>query len=148
MLNSSERIITTHAGSLPRPDTLPPLIQARARGDNYDKAALDKLLSESVDEVVRLQIENGIDSVNDGELSKTNFTNYVRERLGGFEQRPLKPGETVDAMNISARDIKDFPEYYREHDFFGRPIRLPARAPFSRAACSPDRPITPSASSR
>ena len=74
MLNSSERIITTHAGSLPRPDTLPPLIQARARGDNYDKAALDKLLSESVDEVVRLQIENGIDSVNDGELSKTNFT--------------------------------------------------------------------------
>jgi 5-methyltetrahydropteroyltriglutamate--homocysteine methyltransferase len=123
MLNSSERIITTHAGSLPRPDALPPLIQARARGDNYDKAALDKLLSESVDEVVRLQIENGIDSVNDGELSKTNFTNYVRERLGGFEQRPLKPGETIDAMNISARDIKDFPEYYREHDFFGRPIQ-------------------------
>jgi 5-methyltetrahydropteroyltriglutamate--homocysteine methyltransferase len=123
MLNSSERIITTHAGSLPRPDALPPMIQARARGADYDKAALDRLLAESVDEVVRLQIENGIDSVNDGELSKTNFTNYVRERLGGMVARPLQPGETVDAMNISARDIQDFPEYYRDHDFFGRPIQ-------------------------
>src|SRR5688572_33016545 len=122
MLNSADRVTTTHAGSLPRPEGLTPLVMARARGDSYDEAALKKMLSESVDEVVRLQIENGIDSVNDGELSKTNFTNYVRERLGGFEQRPLKPGETVDAMNISARDIKDFPEYYREHDFFGRPI--------------------------
>lgn len=123
MLNSAERIITTHAGSLPRPDALPPLIGARARGADYDKAELDRILSQGVDEVVRLQVENGIDSVNDGELSKTNFTNYVRERLSGFDVRPLKPGETVAAMNISARDIVDFPEYYANHDFFGRPIQ-------------------------
>ena len=124
MLNSSDRIITTHAGSLPRPDELSPMVAARARGADYDKAALDRLLVQGVDEVVRMQIECGIDSVNDGELSKTNFTNYVRERLGGMQVRPLKPGESVDAMNISARDIKDFPEYYAEHDFFGRPIQV------------------------
>ena len=127
MLNSSERIITTHAGSLPRPEGLTPLISARARGADYDKATLDRMLLEGVDEVVRLQIENGIDSVNDGELSKTNFTNYVRERLSGFESRPLKAGETVAAMNISARDFVDFPEYFQTHDFFGRP--LPANQP-------------------
>jgi 5-methyltetrahydropteroyltriglutamate--homocysteine methyltransferase len=95
---------------------------ARARGAAYDKAELDRLLAAGVDEVVRLQIENGIDSVNDGELSKTNFTNYVRERLSGFESRPLKPGETVASMNISARDFVDFPEYFQTHDFFGRPL--------------------------
>jgi 5-methyltetrahydropteroyltriglutamate--homocysteine methyltransferase len=122
MLNSSERIVTTHAGSLPRPEGLTPLVMARARGADYDKAALTKQLADGVDEVVRLQIECGIDSVNDGELSKTNFTNYVRERLGGFETRALQPGESVLAMNISARDFTDFPEYFETHDFFGRPI--------------------------
>lgn len=124
MLKSSDRIITTHAGSLPRPEALAPLVGARASGADYDKATLERLLSEGVDEVVRMQVECGVDSVNDGELSKTNFTNYVRERLAGFEVRPLKPGETVAAMNISARDAKDFPEYYAEHDFFGRPVSM------------------------
>ena len=102
MLNSSERIITTHAGSLPRPEALTPLVTARARGAPYDKEALDRLLKEGVDEVVRLQIENGIDSVNDGELSKTNFTNYVRERLSGFETRPSM-SRTCSTRSGSAR---------------------------------------------
>jgi 5-methyltetrahydropteroyltriglutamate--homocysteine methyltransferase len=129
MLKSSERIITTHAGSLPRSEGLTPLVMARARGDNYDKEALAKMLREGVDEVVRLQIECGIDSVNDGELGKTNFTNYVRERLSGFETRTLRPGETVAAMNISARDFVDFPEYFETHDFFGRPVQPGAPLP-------------------
>jgi 5-methyltetrahydropteroyltriglutamate--homocysteine methyltransferase len=119
--DSSEGIICTHAGSLPRPDALVPLIMARSRGDFYDKAALDSLLPASVSEVVDMQVSCGLDSINDGELSKTNFTNYVRERLGGFVTRELRPGQRAAEMNISARDIKDFPEYFELHDFFGRP---------------------------
>jgi 5-methyltetrahydropteroyltriglutamate--homocysteine methyltransferase len=129
MKSSTDRIITTHAGSLPRPEELPPLIMARAAGREYDKARLEQLLAEGVDEVVRMQVECGIDSVNDGELGKTNFTNYVRERLAGFETRALKPGEASFEMNISKRDIQDFPEYFQTHDFFGRPMQpgaLPA----------------------
>ena len=121
MKNSAERIICTHAGSLPRPDALVPMIMARSRGDAYDKAALEKLLSASVQEVVDMQVSCGLDSVNDGELGKTNFTNYVRERLGGFVTRELQPGRQSLQMNISARDMVDFPEYFENHDFFGRP---------------------------
>jgi 5-methyltetrahydropteroyltriglutamate--homocysteine methyltransferase len=129
MKRSTDRIITTHAGSLPRPDGLVPMIMARARGDAYDAQALDSLLSGSVEEVVRLQVENGIDSVNDGELGKTNFTNYVRERLSGFETRPLREGDTSFEMNISKRDMQDFPEYFAMYDFFGRPL-TPGGGPF------------------
>jgi 5-methyltetrahydropteroyltriglutamate--homocysteine methyltransferase len=129
MKRSTDRIITTHAGSLPRPEGLVPMIMARARGDAYDKQGLDSLLSGSVEEIVRLQVGNGIDSVNDGELGKTNFTNYVRERLSGFETRPLREGETSFEMNISARDMQDFPEYFATHDFFGRPL-TPGGGPF------------------
>jgi 5-methyltetrahydropteroyltriglutamate--homocysteine methyltransferase len=119
--NSSERIITTHAGSLPRPDALVPLIMARARGEDHDKAALDALLKQSVADVVDMQVSCGLDSVNDGELGKTNFTNYVRERLSGFVTRDVQPGSRSFEMNISARDMQDFPEYFELHDFFGRP---------------------------
>jgi 5-methyltetrahydropteroyltriglutamate--homocysteine methyltransferase len=127
--NSAERIITTHAGSLPRPDELAPMIMARSRGDAYDRAALDKLLADSVAEVVDMQVSCGLDSVNDGELGKTNFTNYVRERLGGFVTREVQADAPSFEMNISARDIQDFPEYYEQHDFFGRP-RAPGAGPF------------------
>ena len=120
MKDSSERIICTHAGALPRPDALTPMIMARAGGRAYDKAALEKLLADSVQEVVDMQVSCGIDSVNDGELGKTNFTNYVRERLGGFVTREVQPGRRSFEMNISARDIQDFPEYFDKHDFFGR----------------------------
>ena len=122
MKKSSARIITTHAGSLPRPEALTPLVMARGRGEAYDKAALERLLAQSVADVVNMQVECGLDSVNDGELGKTNFTNYVRERLAGFVTREIKPGERSFEMNISARDIQDFPEYYAAHDFFGRPL--------------------------
>lgn len=112
MIRSTERILTTHAGSLPRSQELRDLIYARADGKPYDKAALAKLLREGVAEVVRMQVECGIDSVNDGELGKTNFTNYVRERLSGFEMRQLKPGEGPAPLNIAGRDLEKFPEYF------------------------------------
>ena len=121
MKDSSEGIITTHAGSLPRPEALVPLVMARGRGDSYDKAALTKLLAQSVADVVDMQVACGLDSINDGELGKTNFTNYVRERLAGFVTREIPAGGSSFEMNISKRDMQDFPEYFELHDFFGRP---------------------------
>ena len=123
MKRSTERILTTHAGSLPRPDDLTPLVAARASGAPYDEQALARRLRESVADVVRKQVECGIDSVNDGELGKTNFTYYVRERLSGFESRPIRSGERTVVMNISARDMQEFPEYFTGRDFFGRPLQ-------------------------
>jgi 5-methyltetrahydropteroyltriglutamate--homocysteine methyltransferase len=81
-----------------------------------------------VADVVDMQVACGLDSVNDGELGKTNFTNYVRERLAGFVTREAKAGESFE-MNISKRDMQDFPEYYATHDFFGRPL-TPGGGPF------------------
>ena len=78
MLYSNDRILTTHAGSLPRPLDLRDMVIARTGGQPYDQAALDIRLTSAVAEVVKQQIECGLDIVNDGELSKFNFTDYVR----------------------------------------------------------------------
>jgi 5-methyltetrahydropteroyltriglutamate--homocysteine methyltransferase len=112
MKRSSERILATHAGALPRPDDLKDLVFAKARGERYDAALLARRLRDCVAEVVRRQIECGMDFVNDGEISKTNFTNYCRERLSGFETRHFGPGEGPPPLDISARDEKLFPEYF------------------------------------
>jgi 5-methyltetrahydropteroyltriglutamate--homocysteine methyltransferase len=85
MQRSTERILTTHIGSLPRPDDLRAVLQARDRGEPYDPAALAARVRSSVGEVVRKQVEVGIDVVADGEQGKNSFTNYVRDRLAGFE---------------------------------------------------------------
>ena len=76
-----------------------------------ERRTLTRRLKESVAETVRLQVESGIDVVNDGELSKTNFTNYVRERIGGIEHRPLKPGDTPPQLIFGRAD--------REPDLLG-----------------------------
>jgi 5-methyltetrahydropteroyltriglutamate--homocysteine methyltransferase len=83
--NSRQRILTTHIGSLPRPDDLRALLQARDRGDAYDSGALAARVRSSVGEVVRRQAEVGLDVVADGEQGKNSFTNYIRQRLTGFE---------------------------------------------------------------
>jgi 5-methyltetrahydropteroyltriglutamate--homocysteine methyltransferase len=112
MIRSTDRILTTHAGALPRPEDLWPTIVARASGQPYDREALAKRLKSAVAEVVRRQADCGLDSVNDGELSKTSFTNYVRERLSGFETRQSKPGEGPRPLSIMSRDMKRFAEYF------------------------------------
>jgi 5-methyltetrahydropteroyltriglutamate--homocysteine methyltransferase len=85
MRRSAERILTTHVGSLPRPDDLRGLLQARDRGEAYDRAALAARVRSAVSEAVSRQAEVGIDVVADGEQGKNSFTNYIRERLTGFE---------------------------------------------------------------
>jgi 5-methyltetrahydropteroyltriglutamate--homocysteine methyltransferase len=112
MKRSTDRILTTHAGSLPRPDGLRELIAARADRKPYDKATLDTALKDGVAGVVRKQMECGIDSVNDGELGKLNFNVYVRDRISGVEVRPYVAGQGPAPINVASRDINKFPEYF------------------------------------
>jgi 5-methyltetrahydropteroyltriglutamate--homocysteine methyltransferase len=109
MLYSTDRILTTHAGALPRPPGLREMVAAKAAGQSYDRTAYNTTLRSSVAEVVRRQVECGIDSVNDGELSKTNFTDYVRERIAGYEARP---SSGVRRLSITARDETKFADYF------------------------------------
>jgi 5-methyltetrahydropteroyltriglutamate--homocysteine methyltransferase len=111
MRRSSERILTTHAGSLARPDGLRALLTAKDEGQPYDAGTLADQTRSAVAAVVRQQVAVGLDVVNDGEQSKRNFTTYARERLGGIEERVLKPGERVLAQ-IYGRDAAEFPEYF------------------------------------
>jgi 5-methyltetrahydropteroyltriglutamate--homocysteine methyltransferase len=124
MLRSTHRIVTTHAGSLPRPDDLRALVTAKAAGQPYDRDVLARRVRSAVAEVVRKQVDSGIASVNDGELSKPSFTTYVRERIGGIEIRDAKPGE-ASVQLIYGRDAEKFPEYFSARAFFGagqRPV--------------------------
>jgi 5-methyltetrahydropteroyltriglutamate--homocysteine methyltransferase len=108
---STERILTTHAGSLARPDELRELLVAKDEGRPYDPAALAARVKSAVRAVVQQQVTAGIDVVNDGEQSKRNFTTYARERLGGLEERAAEPGARVLAK-IYGRDAEEFPEYF------------------------------------
>jgi 5-methyltetrahydropteroyltriglutamate--homocysteine methyltransferase len=109
MLYSTERIMTTHAGSLPRPADLRDMVVAKTNEAPHDPAALAGRLKLAVAEVVRRQAECGIDCVNDGELSKTNFTDYVRWRIAGYAERPSAGPRR---LSITARDETKFADYF------------------------------------
>ena len=87
MKRNTNRILTMHAGSLARPPDLREMVLAKSNGQPYDAAALARRLRSAVAEVVQQQIAVGLDSINDGEFSKTNFTNYARERLSGHAEQ-------------------------------------------------------------
>jgi 5-methyltetrahydropteroyltriglutamate--homocysteine methyltransferase len=84
MKRSTDRILTTHTGSLPRPHDLLELIQAREYGDPYDTQVFQDRLHTAVADMVRQQVEAGIDIVSDGELGKPSFATYVKNRISGF----------------------------------------------------------------
>ena len=128
MLYSTDRILTTHAGSLPRPPDLRDMVFAKARGAPYDLTAFGERLKTAVAEVVRRQTECGIDCVNDGEFSKTNFTDYVISRLSGYEARP-SPGSR--RLSITARDETKFAAY-----FAANPRARPAGPPMTAVCVS------------
>ena len=109
MLYSTDRIMTAHAGSLPRPDDLREMVVAKANGEPYDAGALDRRLKSAVAETVRHQAQCGLDCVNDGELSKTNFTDYVRWRISGYASRPSAGPRR---LSITARDETKFAGYF------------------------------------
>ena len=110
----TRRILTTHVGSLIRPPALLEFIGARQRREPYDHDAYHTCLTASVREIVRRQIETGLDIVSDGEFGKSiSWSQYALERLSGFERRPSAPGE--HRFNRGA-DRARFPEFYRELD--------------------------------
>ena len=81
MQRSTERILTTHAGSLPRPDDLREMLLAKDTGQPYDQGVFARRVRSAVSEVVEQQLTCGIDIINDGEESKRSFSTYVRERF-------------------------------------------------------------------
>src|SRR5580658_3583449 len=114
MKRSTDRILTTHVGSLIRPAALQEFLRAKQSGKPYDTAAYDKCLTASVAEVVHKQAETGIDVVSDGEFGKSiSWSQYVLERLSGFERRPIKAGSNPFTRGV---DREQFAEFYAELD--------------------------------
>ena len=120
---------TTHTGSLPRP---PQILQALREHFATGKAMDEALLARTVGEVVRKQVEAGIDIVTDGEMSKPSFYAYLAERMDGFAPRePRVKGRVVGPMDLDGRDATQFPDYYAGfagHSPFDNVIRVAPRA--------------------
>src|SRR6185295_1493996 len=115
MQRSHERILTTHVGSLIRPEPLRAFLREKEAGQAFDQAAYAQCLKNSVAEVVRRQAAIGIDVISDGEFGKAiSWAQYALFRLGGFERRPFKP----DAGNPFTRgaDRTRFAEFYADLD--------------------------------
>ncbi|HEY2527393.1 MAG TPA: cobalamin-independent methionine synthase II family protein [Xanthobacteraceae bacterium] len=106
---NTDHIQTTHIGSLPRPHELLDLMKAKFSGAPYEQKEFDELLTKAVNDVVRKQVECGIEIVSDGEFSKPGFFTYVQERLQGFEARPDQK------LRLFEKEIAAFPEYYAEY---------------------------------
>jgi 5-methyltetrahydropteroyltriglutamate--homocysteine methyltransferase len=109
-----DRILTTHTGSLARPRALLDILAAEARGEEIDDDAYQRALDDAVADVVRRQLEAGIDVVDDGEMGKSTWITYLYERISGLEARMVP----VEGGNIlpPSRDRQAFPEFYAEHD--------------------------------
>jgi 5-methyltetrahydropteroyltriglutamate--homocysteine methyltransferase len=118
MKRSTERILTTHTGSLPRPRDLTGLLEALDAGNVPDAAAFEARVRQAVADVVRQQVETGVDVVNDGEQGKVGYSTYVRHRLTGFGGQSAVP---------SRADWSDFPE---------AAARSERRSTISRPACN------------
>src|ERR671922_1749736 len=114
MKRSTERILTTHVGSLVRPLGLVEFMRAKENGQAYDQEELAACVRSSVKDVVQKQVEAGVDILSDGEYGKPSFSGYVNERLSGFERRPRDPNESP-LLNWG-RDRKLFREFYEAYD--------------------------------
>jgi 5-methyltetrahydropteroyltriglutamate--homocysteine methyltransferase len=128
MPNGFERILTTHTGSLPRPDDLASMILARDDGQVVD--GLEQRVRAGVEEIVRRQREVGVDVVNDGEQSKISYATYIKDRLTGFEGEPSE----LPGGNALLRDHPDFVQRFTsqiDRTSFVRP-RPSCTGPISR----------------
>jgi 5-methyltetrahydropteroyltriglutamate--homocysteine methyltransferase len=116
MKRSTNRILTTHVGSLPRPADLLEIMDAKGGGG--DPQAYERRLRSAVAEIVNKQAELGIDVIDDGEYSKPSFVTYINQRLGGFETD--KTGTATNQWSRS-REALAFPEYYNSPANAGPP---------------------------
>jgi 5-methyltetrahydropteroyltriglutamate--homocysteine methyltransferase len=102
MKTSTDRILTTHVGSLPRSQEVVDLLFAQDRGDAVDESQFNEVMRRAVAGIVKQQEEAGVDIVSDGETSKISYSTYIRHRLTGFEGDSARP---------TPQDLDDFPEY-------------------------------------
>ncbi|MCE7983550.1 MAG: epoxyalkane--coenzyme M transferase [Caldilinea sp. CFX5] len=100
---SSERILTTHVGSMPRSQAVVDLLFAEDRGEALDRQLYDSTMQQAVSDIVQKQRDAGVDVVSDGEMSKISYATYIRHRLTGFE--------IGDAPRATPKDLDDYPEY-------------------------------------
>ena len=101
MSTGANRILTTHTGSLPRPDDLIKMMWAQADGVPVDEAALEQRVADAVTEIVNKQLTAGVSVVNDGEMSKPSYATYVKDRLNGFG------GESIESYFFA--DLEGYP---------------------------------------
>jgi len=111
MKRSTDRILTTHVGSLARPHDLLDTMKEREHGRPYDHDLFDRQVRDAVADRVRQQVESGIDIVTDGEMSKVSFLGYVKDRLGGYEV-DMSEGRLPPSWQ---KEVDDFPDYYAEY---------------------------------
>ena len=103
MKTSAERILTTHVGSLPRPQYVVDQLFAQDRGEAYDEAEFDRVMRRAVREAAEKQAQAGVDVISDGEMSKISYATYIRHRLTGFE---------IDEVpRATPKDLDDFPAF-------------------------------------
>src|SRR6516165_6530691 len=122
MIRSTERFLTTHTGSLPRPEDLVRMMYAKEEGVPVDGTALGSRVRAAVAEVVRKQADAGIDIINDGEVSKPSYATYVKDRLDGF-------GGTGNTFVY--QDLVEFPNLAKR--VFGDPGRSRRKTPACNA---------------
>ncbi len=121
MKTSTERILTTHTGSLPRPGPLIDLILRRERGEPLDDATFHAATAAAVDEIVARQVAAGVDIVSDGEMSKPSYTTYIRHRVSGIEPDPRAAEKGRDIM--IGRDMLAHPDFAnRRRNFSDTPF--------------------------
>ena len=123
MQRSTERFLTTHTGSLPRPDDLIKTMFAKEEGVPIDPDALAGRVRSAVEEIVSRQVDAGVDVVNDGEMSKPSYATYVKDRLGGFNGT---------SQPLTYQDLAEFPVL--RDKVFGDPGRSRRKTP----ACTDD----------
>ena len=103
MQQSQERILTTHVGSLPRPQYVVDQLFAQDRGETYDEAEFDTVMTRAVREVALRQVDAGVDVISDGEMSKISYATYMRHRLTGFE--------IAEVPRATPKDLDEFPAF-------------------------------------
>ncbi len=120
MKRSTDRILTTHVGSLPRPQDVVDLLMAKEQGQPFEPAQFERTMARAVDEVVRRQVTLGLDVVSDGEMSKISYATYIKDRLSGF---------AGDHPRQIALDLQPFPEFRARMAVFA------GKQSFKRQAC-------------
>ena len=102
MKNSAQRILTTHVGSLPRPENVTKLIFAKEQEKNYSQSEFDETIAAAVKNTVARQVDCGVDIVSDGEMSKISYATYIKGRISGFEG---------DSPRNPPKDLQDYPSF-------------------------------------